>query len=128
MFKRPVILIREFSKQFASDFGEGRIVALTSDAVAHNLPYGASKGAMDRIVIAAAKELRHQGIAANAINPGATDTGWMDSELKSRVQQLTCLNRIGTAQDCANLVNFLCSKEGGWINGQLLYSNGGVVH
>jgi len=38
----------------------------------------------------------------------------------------TPLGRVGLPQDCANLVRFLCSKEGGWINGQLLYSNGGV--
>ena len=119
------LLIREFSKQFASGFGEGRIVALTSDAVAHNLPYGASKGAMDRIVIAAAEELRDRGITANVINPGPTDTGWMDDELKAEILKGTFLNRIGKPEDCANLVNFLCSKEGGWINGQLIESNGG---
>jgi len=32
---------------------------------------------------------------------------------------------VGLPQDCANLVRFLCSKEGGWINGQILFSNGG---
>jgi len=33
--------------------------------------------------------------------------------------------RVGLPEDCANLVRFLCSAEGSWINGQLLYSNGG---
>ncbi|MCA9869647.1 MAG: SDR family oxidoreductase, partial [Anaerolineae bacterium] len=42
------------------------------------------------------------------------------------VRQWTLLGRVGTPQDCANLVRFLCSPEGGWINGQLLYSNGGI--
>jgi len=36
------------------------------------------------------------------------------------------LGRVGMPQDCANLVRFLCSGQGGWINGQLLYSNGGT--
>ena len=33
--------------------------------------------------------------------------------------------RVGLPEDCAHLVSFLCSAEGGWINGQLLHSNGG---
>jgi 3-oxoacyl-[acyl-carrier protein] reductase len=36
------------------------------------------------------------------------------------------LERSGAPQDCANLVKFLCSEEGGWINAQLLYSDGGL--
>ena len=38
----------------------------------------------------------------------------------------TSLGRLGMPQDCANLVTFLCSAEGGWINAQLLQSNGGL--
>ncbi|GAP99992.1 SDR family oxidoreductase [Leptolyngbya sp. NIES-2104] len=119
------LLVREFGKRFQGEFGTGRIVAITSDHTAGNLPYGASKGAMDRIVLASAQEFRALGIAANVINPGATDTGWMSTDLKTEMQSRTLLNRVGMPQDCANLVKFLCSKEGGWINGQLLYSNGG---
>ncbi|MCU0552486.1 MAG: SDR family oxidoreductase [Leptolyngbya sp. Prado105] len=120
------LLVREFGKRFQGEFGTGRIIAITSDHTAGNLPYGASKGAMDRIVLASAQEFRALGITANVINPGATDTGWMSAALKTDVQAITLLNRVGMPQDCANLVKFLCSKEGGWINGQLLYSNGGL--
>lgn len=119
------LLIRDFCNQFSAEFGTGRIIAITSDHVAGNLPYGASKGAMDRIVLAAAEENRKKGITANVINPGATDTGWMQEDLKSRIRDATFLNRIGKPEDCANLVAFLCSEKGGWINGQLIYSNGG---
>ncbi|KGE70832.1 short-chain dehydrogenase [Spirochaeta lutea] len=120
------LLIREFSRLFAGTFGTGRIVAITSDHTAGNMPYGASKGAMDRIVLAAAQENRSRGITANVINPGATDTGWMTPALEQQIRRNTFLNRIGTPQDCANLVEFLCSDRGCWINGQVLYSNGGV--
>ena len=61
----------------------GRIVALTSDHTVHNLPYGASKGALDRIVTAAAVELADRGVRANVINPGPIDTGWMDDEIRA---------------------------------------------
>ncbi len=120
------LLVREFGRSYRGDFGDGRIIAITSDHTVENLPYGASKGAMDRIVLAAAQELKGLGITANVINPGATDTGWMTPELMDHERERTPLGRIGTPQDCANLVRFLCSSEGGWINGQLLFSNGGV--
>ncbi|MBV9582439.1 MAG: SDR family oxidoreductase, partial [Chloroflexi bacterium] len=96
------------------------------DHVAGNLPYGASKGAMDRIVLAAARELGHLGISANVINPGATDTGWMSHDQMRDYARRVPLGRVSTPEDCAHLVSFLCSPEGGWINGQLLHSNGGV--
>jgi 3-oxoacyl-[acyl-carrier protein] reductase len=77
-------------------------------------------------VLAAARELSDLGITANVINPGPIDTGWMTEELRTEVVAATPLGRLGTPEDCANLVAFLCSPEGGWINGQLLYSNGGI--
>jgi 3-oxoacyl-[acyl-carrier protein] reductase len=119
------LLIRELGRRFAGPHGSGRVVALTSDHTVGNLPYGASKGALDRITLAAARELGHLGITANVVNPGPVDTVWMGPELVDSMVGLTPLGRLGTFADVANLVAFLCSPEGGWINGQLLYSNGG---
>jgi len=121
------LLIREFGQRFHDDPpGRGRIISITSDHVAGNMPYGASKGAMDRITLAAAREFAHLRITANVINPGATDTGWMSREQLAASAQAVPLGRVSTPEDCAHLVSFLCSEQGGWINGQLLYSNGGV--
>jgi 3-oxoacyl-[acyl-carrier protein] reductase len=120
------LLIREFAGQHAGPFGRGRIVALTSDHTAANLPYGASKGALDRIVLAAARELADLGVTANVVNPGATDTGWMDEELRTVVAERSPLARLGTPADAAALVTFLCSERGGWVNGQLIHSDGGI--
>lgn len=120
------LLIREFARRYRGRAGEGRIVALTSDHTAGNLPYGASKGALDRITLAAARELAHLGVTANVVNPGATDTGWMTPETTAAVLERTPGGRIGTPTDAANLVSFLCSPGGGWINGQLLHSDGGA--
>ncbi|MCW2506224.1 MAG: short-chain dehydrogenase/reductase [Actinomycetia bacterium] len=119
------LLIREFARQFTGPHGTGRIVALTSDHTTGNLPYGASKGALDRIVIAAATELRGQGITANVVNPGPVDTGWISPALAAELVARTPLGRLGRPEDTASLVAFLCSPAGAWINGQLLYSNGG---
>ncbi|HEY3873103.1 MAG TPA: SDR family oxidoreductase [Actinocrinis sp.] len=119
------LLIREYARRFAGAHGTGRIIALTSDATVGNMPYGASKGALDRIVIAAAYELASLGVTANCVNPGPTDNGWMSDSLKAEIVQATPLGRSGTPVDAANLTAFLCSPEGGWINGQLLRSDGG---
>ncbi len=105
--------------------GEGRIVAFTSDHVVDNLPYGASKGALDRIVIAAARELGHLGVTANLINPGPVDTGWMSDEVRAHLTAMQPTGRLGTPVDAARLVDFLLSPEGRWISGQLLTSDGG---
>ncbi|HXH36505.1 MAG TPA: SDR family oxidoreductase [Plantibacter sp.] len=103
----------------------GRIVALTSDHTANNTPYGASKGALDRIVIAASVELADRGVRANVVNPGPIDTGWMDDDVRAWGIADTAAGRLGTPADTADLVRFLCSPAGSWINGQLLSSNGG---
>jgi 3-oxoacyl-[acyl-carrier protein] reductase len=121
------LLIREFGRRFRGTPGTGRVIFLTSDHTVGNLPYGASKGAADRITLAAAHELAPQGITANVINPGPVDTGWMTPELKDTLTRQTPLGRLGTPADTARLAGFLCSEEGRWINGQLLYSNGGFA-
>ncbi|WP_327734073.1 SDR family oxidoreductase [Streptomyces nojiriensis] len=120
------LLIREYGLRFRGRHGSGRIVSLTSDHSVGNLPYGASKGAMDRITSAAAHELAHLGVTCNSIDPGPTDTGWMTEEQKADLIRATPLGRLGVPQDCAHLVTFLCSAQGGWINAQLLRSDGGL--
>ncbi|MFF0139519.1 SDR family oxidoreductase [Streptomyces sp. NPDC005227] len=120
------LLIREYGLRYRGRHGSGRIISLTSDHTAGNLPYGASKGAMDRITLAAASELAHLGVTCNAIDPGPTDTGWMTDAQKTDTIAATPLGRLGLPRDCAHLVTFLCSADGGWINGQLVQSNGGI--
>jgi len=125
------LLIKALAEQLPPSAVAGepgaRIVALTSDHTTHNLPYGASKGALDRIVVAAANELADRGVRANVVNPGPIDTGWMDDQTRSWGMAATPAGRLGTADDTANLVRFLFSDAGSWINGQILYSNGGFA-
>jgi 3-oxoacyl-[acyl-carrier protein] reductase len=75
-----LLLIAEFARRFRGEHGSGRVVVFTSDAVHGEVAYGASKAALDRIVVAAAAELGPLGITVNAVNPGPTDTGWISAE------------------------------------------------
>jgi 3-oxoacyl-[acyl-carrier protein] reductase len=59
------------------------------------------------------------------INPGPIDTGWMTDEIRAAVLSRQPTGRLGTPTDTADLVRFLLSDGGQWINGQVLYSNGG---
>lgn len=116
-------LIAAFARQITVD--GGAIVALTSDHTAFNLPYGASKGALDRIVIAAARELGGQGISANVLNPGPVDTGWMDEATRTSLAALQPGGRLGTPADVAPTAAFLLSPGGRWVSGQLIKADGG---
>jgi 3-oxoacyl-[acyl-carrier protein] reductase len=118
-----LLLIAAFARQVPEDGGV--VVALTSDATTGNLPYGASKGALDRIVISAARELGHLGISANAVNPGPVDTGWMNDATRQALAADQPLGRLGTPTDVADVVAFLVSGPGRWVSGQLLHVDGG---
>jgi len=121
------LLMREYGQRFQGSPRTGRVISLTSDHTVGNLPYGASKGAADRITLTAAQELSHLRVSANVINPGPVDTGWMSDEIRQSGISQTPLGRLSTPRDAAHLVDFLCSPQGQWINGQLLMSNGGFA-
>ena len=117
------LLLAAFARQLPT--GGGSVIALTSDATVGNVPYGATKGALDRLILASAHELGERGLRANVINPGPVDTGWMDEQTRAGLLKMQPTGRPGTPADTANLVRFLLSDQGQWINGQLLHSNGG---
>jgi 3-oxoacyl-[acyl-carrier protein] reductase len=121
--RASLLLIAAFARQVPA--GGGAVVALTSDATTGNLPYGASKGALDRIVISAARELGPMGISANVVNPGPVDTGWMSDDIRAAVLADQPLGRLGEPADIAGVVAFLVSKPGRWVSGQLLHVDGG---
>lgn len=121
--RASLLLVAEFARQIPRD--GGAVAAFTSDHTTGNLPYGSSKGALDRVVISAARELGPQGISANVINPGPVDTGWMGQELHDALEPHHPLGRLGSPQDIAAVVSFLLSPEGRWISGQLLHADGG---
>lgn len=121
--RATLLMIAAFARQV--DQTGGAVVAFTSDHTTGNLPYGASKGALDRIVISAARELGPRGISANVVNPGPIDTGWMDDDTRDGLTGYHPLGRFGTPRDIAGVTAFLLSDEGRWISGQLLHTDGG---
>jgi 3-oxoacyl-[acyl-carrier protein] reductase len=123
--RATLLLCAEFARRFRGEHGSGRIVAFTSGALHGEVAYGASKAALERIVVAAAAELGPRGITVNAVDPGATDTGWISPELHARISDSTPLGRVGQPEDTAAFVSFLCSPRGGWITGQIIVSDGG---
>src|SRR5699024_7445489 len=123
------LLLKAFAEQVppGPDTPGGAMIALTSDHTVHNLPYGATKGALDRLVLAGTHELTERGIRTNVINPGPIDTGWMDDEVRAACAARTPGGVIGGTDTVADLVRFLLSAQGAWIRGQLLLSNGGFA-
>lgn len=103
------------------------MISLTSDHTVGNLPYGASKGALDRITLAAAHELAHLGIFTSVINPGSVDTGWMSDDVREHILPRHRRAVWAARRTPAHLVDFLCSPQGQWVNGQPLKSNGGFA-
>lgn len=120
------LLCAEFARRWRGEWGSGRIVVFTSAApLPGEVAYAVSKGAIEWLTLTAAAELASRGITVNAVDPGPTETGWMDRELADVIRAESPLGRLGSAEDAARLVSFLCSAAGGWITGQVLHSDGG---
>jgi 3-oxoacyl-[acyl-carrier protein] reductase len=124
-----LLLSIEFARRFAQSMG-GRIINLSSGqgvgAMPGKLPYVATKGAIEAFTVTLAAELASRGITVNAIDPGATDTGWMTEEIKQALLPHAPMGRLGQAEDAARLIRFLASEEAGWITGQIIHSRGGM--
>jgi len=113
----------------------GRIINFSSSLVGTLLPgysaYVATKAGVEAMTSILAKELRGKNITVNAVAPGPTATAlFLDGktpELIERLAKMTPLERLGQPEDIANAVSFLAGPDGGWINGQTLRANGGMV-
>ncbi|MEL1263009.1 SDR family oxidoreductase [Pseudoxanthomonas putridarboris] len=113
----------------------GRIVNFSTSVVGLRLEtygvYSATKAAVEVMTAIMSKELRGRSITVNAVAPGPTATAlFLDGkspELIERMSKMNPLERLGTPEDIAAAVSFLVGPDGGWINGQVLRANGGMV-
>ena len=113
----------------------GRIVNFSTSVVGTRLEtysvYAATKAAVETMTAILSKELRGRNITVNAIAPGPVATELFlhgkTPELVERMAKMSPLERIGTPDDIAAVVAFLVGPDGGWVNGQVLRANGGLV-
>ena len=112
----------------------GAVINFSISVVKIALPtyagYAATKGAVDAMTLILAREVRGRDITVNAVAPGPTATPlFLDGKDQATVDHLASLSpleRLGTPEDTAELVAFLAGA-GRWVNGQVLYVNGGVI-
>ncbi len=127
--RATALLITEFARRYPGGSG-GRVINLTSgqglNAMPGELAYVASKGAIEALTITIAAELAPLGITVNAVDPGVTDTGWINDDLRAELLARAPFGRIGTPEDAARLIVFLASAQAGWITGQIIRSRGGL--
>jgi 3-oxoacyl-[acyl-carrier protein] reductase len=93
--------------------------------------YAATKAAIETMTAILSKEMRGRNITVNAVAPGPVGTELFlndkSPELIDRMAKMNPLERLGTPEDIASAVSFLTGPDGGWINGQVLRANGGMV-
>jgi len=92
--------------------------------------YAASKAGVIALTKSAARELASRGIRVNAVAPGFIQTAMTDKltdEVKERMMANIPMSALGTPQDVANLVAFLASENAGYITGQVITVDGGMV-
>jgi len=92
------------------------------------LAYAATKGAIVAFSRTLAAEVGPLGITVNAVNPGPTDTGWIDDDLRRELLPRFPLGRLGQPDDAARLIAWLAGPDAGWITGQVITSDGGFLY
>jgi 3-oxoacyl-[acyl-carrier protein] reductase len=113
----------------------GRVINLSTSVVGIKLEtygvYAATKAAIETMSAILSKEMRGRSITVNAIAPGPVGTelflNGKSPELIERMSKMNPLERLGRPEDIAASVSFLAGPDGGWINGQTLRANGGMV-
>jgi 3-oxoacyl-[acyl-carrier protein] reductase len=126
-----LLAVREATKLFGES---GSIINISSilstDPYLASSVYSASKGAVDTLTFALARELGGRGIRVNSILPGHTNTpgteGNFAGELGEKLIAGTPLGRFGEPEDIAPLAVFLASEDSHWITGESIRASGGV--
>jgi 2-hydroxycyclohexanecarboxyl-CoA dehydrogenase len=117
----------------------GRIVSISSDAgrvgSSGESVYAGAKGAIIAFTKTIAREVARNGVTANAVCPGPTDTAMLQQvmsgeggdKVKDAMTRAVPMKRLGTPEDIAAAVAFLASEDAGYITGQALSVSGGLT-
>jgi len=129
-----LLATQEAVKQFGTEGGS--VINVSSAASSLTPPntaiYTGTKGAVDAITRALAKELGPKKIRVNAVNPGGVETegfrtlGFSGSDFEKQMIAQTPLGRLGQPQDVGPVVAFLASSEAQWITGETIRVAGGL--
>jgi NAD(P)-dependent dehydrogenase (short-subunit alcohol dehydrogenase family) len=114
----------------------GRIINISSGTTRFSVPgyslYSSMKGAVEVFTVGLAKEVGARGITANVVAPGPIETDFNNGnnrdipERKKFLASRSVLGRVGLVKDIGGVIAFLCSEDGGWINGQRIEVSGGM--
>ncbi|RJR15534.1 MAG: 3-oxoacyl-ACP reductase FabG [Nitrospiraceae bacterium] len=109
----------------------GRIVIVSSlsGQIGHagQVNYSASKAGLIGAAKALAREVGKKNIFVNVVAPGFIETEMTENLPSEKVLPLIPVNRLGTAEDVASVVNFLCTEQNMYIHGQVIGVNGGLA-
>ncbi len=112
----------------------GKIVNISSmwgiNGSSMEVAYSSTKAGLIGYTKALAKEVGYSGINVNCVCPGVIDTpmnAHLTAEDINELKEQTPLNRIGSAEDVANLIYFLCSSDADFITGQVVSVDGGFA-
>ena len=110
----------------------GRIISITSVAALlgnrGQVNYAAAKGALHAATKALSLEVASRGITVNAVAPGIIGAGMGKAAFdETAIQNIVPMKRAGSADEVASLVAYLASREAGYITGQIISVNGGMI-
>lgn len=110
----------------------GRIVNISSvAAIAGNkgqVNYAAAKAALHGATKALAQEVASRGVTVNVVAPGIIESPMIEGAFDAEtVARIVPMRRTGTPQEVAALVSFLVGKDAGYITGQIISINGGMI-
>jgi 3-oxoacyl-[acyl-carrier protein] reductase len=129
-------LVKYGAAQMKKQGGGGHIVLVSSTAgqrgEAFHVDYAATKGAVISMVKGLSTELARDGIRVNCVAPGWVETemaapALSDPARRERAMRLIPLGRVGTPEEIAAPILFLCTEHAGFITGEIFNVNGGAV-
>ena len=126
--RASLLLVQEFAARHDGREG-GRVILMTSGQhlgpMPAEIPYAASKGALQQVTATLADALADRGITVNCVNPGPVDTGYATGEVRAKVARAFPTGRWGEPDDPARLIAWLATDDARWITGQVINSEGG---